>query len=104
MLVLFGGFLALDRLGRKQIDLARQQPGLRLRGQSRAQDAPDLDPHVRRDAARGLGRRGDARQTYYAFISDESERLTRLINNVLQLARLTRNELRIEPKPVTVRS
>ncbi|MEW8586305.1 MAG: HAMP domain-containing sensor histidine kinase, partial [Candidatus Thiodiazotropha sp.] len=41
------------------------------------------------------------RQEYYAYIQDESERLTRLINNVLQLARMTRNDLQIELKPVS---
>jgi signal transduction histidine kinase len=32
------------------------------------------------------------RKTYYDFIFHEAERLTRLINNVLQLARMSRNE------------
>lgn len=36
---------------------------------------------------------------YYDFIYHESERLTRLINNVLQLARMTRNDLPIDLKP-----
>ncbi len=38
------------------------------------------------------------RKSYYDYIYDESERLTRLINNVLQLARMTRNELNVELK------
>jgi two-component system phosphate regulon sensor histidine kinase PhoR len=42
------------------------------------------------------------RQTYFDFIGAESERLTRLIENVLQLARLTRNELRVDLKPLPV--
>jgi len=42
----------------------------------------------------------EKRQQYYAFIYDESERLTRLINNILQMARMTRNELHLELKPV----
>ena len=44
----------------------------------------------------------DKKQTYYDYIYDESERLSRLISNVLQLARMTRNDLRVELKPVTV--
>jgi signal transduction histidine kinase len=43
----------------------------------------------------------DKRQAYYAYIHDESERLSRLIDNVLQLARMTRNDLRLNPRPVT---
>ncbi len=39
---------------------------------------------------------------YYDFIYYESERLTRLINNVLQLARMTRNDLPIDLKPYTL--
>ena len=34
----------------------------------------------------------DKKKTYYDFIFNESERLSRLINNVLQLARVTKNE------------
>ena len=38
------------------------------------------------------------RHEYYHFIFDESERLSRLINNVLQLAKLNRNTLSIDLK------
>ncbi|HSO81663.1 hypothetical protein [Thiocapsa sp.] len=41
------------------------------------------------------------RATYYAFIHDESECLSRLIDNVLQLARMTRNDLRLHLRPVS---
>ncbi len=44
----------------------------------------------------------DKRQSYYEFIHDESERLSRLISNVLQLAKITRNEPQIDIKPTTV--
>jgi signal transduction histidine kinase len=39
------------------------------------------------------------RQQYYAYIHDESERLTRLIENILQLASITRNGPRIKLRP-----
>jgi len=42
------------------------------------------------------------RQTYYDYIHSESERLSRLIENVLQLARLTRNSQRFDLRGVTV--
>ena len=41
-------------------------------------------------------------QQYYEYIHDESERLTRLISNVLQLAKITRNEPQFDLKPVLV--
>ncbi len=44
----------------------------------------------------------DKRQQYYEYIHDEAERLTRLISNILQLARITRNEPQYERKPCTV--
>ncbi len=39
----------------------------------------------------------EKRQTYYRHIHDESERLSRLIQNVLRLAELERDEWRIDP-------
>jgi signal transduction histidine kinase len=44
----------------------------------------------------------DKRQSYYEFIHDESERLSRLISNVLQLAKITRNEPQFDLKPTKV--
>jgi signal transduction histidine kinase len=44
----------------------------------------------------------EKKKTYYKYIFDESERLSRLINNVLQLARLTRNGIQVELKPLQV--
>ena len=41
----------------------------------------------------------EKKQTYYEYIHDESERLTRLISNVLQLANITRNEPQFDLKP-----
>jgi two-component system, OmpR family, phosphate regulon sensor histidine kinase PhoR len=42
----------------------------------------------------------EKRPSYYQYIHDESERLSRLINNVLQLARMTRNEQRLELRSI----
>jgi signal transduction histidine kinase len=44
----------------------------------------------------------EKRQRYYEFIHDESERLSRLISNVLQLARISRNEPQFDMKQVAV--
>ena len=45
----------------------------------------------------------DKKQSYYEFIFDESERLTRLISNVLQLSNISREQPQLEMKPVLVR-
>jgi len=41
-------------------------------------------------------------QDYHHFIFDESERLSRLINNVLQLSNLSRNQETVEPEYVSI--
>ena len=45
----------------------------------------------------------EKKQSYYNFIFDESERLTRLIDNVLALARMTRNETQANLQSMTVK-
>ena len=44
----------------------------------------------------------EKKKTYYEYIHDESERLTRLISNVLQLANITHNEPQFDLKPTKV--
>jgi signal transduction histidine kinase len=44
----------------------------------------------------------EKRRGYYDYIYSESERLSRLINNVLQLARMTRNDLQVELQTLSV--
>jgi len=43
----------------------------------------------------------EKKRSYYDYIHDESERLSRLIGNVLQLARLERGSLALECQPQT---
>jgi signal transduction histidine kinase len=100
-LVLVGGFLTLYRLGLSQINLARQQ-----------QDFVSAVSHELKTPLTSIRMYGEMlkegwadeakRQTYYDFIHDESERLTRLISNVLQLAKITRNEPHFDLKPTNV--
>ncbi|WP_236725752.1 sensor histidine kinase [Candidatus Reidiella endopervernicosa] len=44
----------------------------------------------------------EKKRSYYDYIYTESERLSRLIDNVLQLARMRRNDLRIKLQATTV--
>jgi signal transduction histidine kinase len=90
-IVFLTGFMVLYRLGLSQIKLARQQ-----------QDFVSAVSHELKTPLTSIRMYGemlvqgwvseDKRKQYYAYIHDESERLGRLISNVLQLARITRNE------------
>ena len=44
----------------------------------------------------------EKKKLYYDYIFEESERLSRLIANVLQLARMTRNHVQVETRPLAV--
>ena len=97
--VFLGGFYALYRLGMGQIRLARQQ-----------QDFVSAVSHELKTPLTSIRMYGEMlkegwadeakRQQYYAYIHDESERLTRLIENILQLASITRNGLRLDLRPI----
>jgi signal transduction histidine kinase len=89
--VLLAGFYGMYRLGVGQIDLVNQQ-----------QDFVSAVSHELKTPLTSIRMYGEMLQAgwvddgkkkaYYDFILDESERLTRLINNVLQLAKMTRSE------------
>lgn len=95
------GFYLLYRLGLGQINLVNQQ-----------QDFVSAVSHELKTPLTSIRMYGEMLQagwvdevkkkTYYDFILDESERLTRLINNVLQLAKMTRNEKQPDLKSLTV--
>ncbi len=100
-IVFLGGFFALYRLGLSQIKLARQQ-----------QDFVSAVSHELKTPLTSIRMYGEMlkegwadekkQKQYYEYIHDESERLTRLISNVLQLARITRNEPQFDLAPVSV--
>ena len=99
--VFLGGFLALYRLGMSQIRLAQQQ-----------QDFVSAVSHELKTPLTSIRMYGEMlkegwadetkRKQYYEYIHDESERLTRLISNVLQLAKISRNEPQFNLKTTTV--
>ena len=100
-IVFVGGFLVLYRMGVSQINLARQQ-----------QDFVSAVSHELKSPLTSIRMYGEMlkegwadegkRQSYYEFIHDEAERLSRLISNVLQLANITRNEPQFDLKPTKV--
>jgi signal transduction histidine kinase len=99
--VFLAGFYLMYRLGISQINLVNQQ-----------QDFVSAVSHELKTPLTSIRMYGEMLQagwvdevklkSYYDFILDESERLTRLINNVLQLAKMTRNSNQPELKSVTV--
>jgi signal transduction histidine kinase len=96
------GFYALYRLAMGQLRLARQQ-----------QDFVSAVSHELKTPLTSIRMYGEMlkegwadetrRQQYYEYIHDESERLTRLISNVLQLASITRNEPNLAMRSTVVR-
>ncbi|MEC4746977.1 HAMP domain-containing sensor histidine kinase [Methylomicrobium sp. Wu6] len=98
--VFSAGFYWMYRLGVGQINLVNQQ-----------QDFVSAVSHELKTPLTSIRMYGEMLQagwadevkkkTYYDFILDESERLSRLINNVLQLAKMTRNEKKPELKSLT---
>ena len=100
-LVLCGGTLLMYRLGARQLALARQQQEF-IAAVSHELKTPLTSIRMYGEMLREGWAPEGKRQAYYSFIHDEAERLTRLINNVLNLARMTRNELNVELRGVTV--
>ena len=100
-LVLVGGLILLYRLGVKQIELNHQQRDF-VSAVSHELKTPLTSIRMYSEMLREGWPDEARRRSYYEFIHDESERLSRLITNVLQLARMSRDELRVEPGPITV--
>jgi len=100
-IVLIGGFYLLYRLGLRQIVLTRQQQDF-ISAVSHELKTPLTSIRMYGDMLREGWATEERKRTYYDFICTESERLTRLINNVLQLARLTRSELTVELRPLAL--
>jgi signal transduction histidine kinase len=100
-LVLCGGFYLMYRLGAGQIDLTRQQQDF-VSAVSHELKTPLTSIRMYGELLREGWPTEERKRLYIDYIYDESERLSRLIENVLQLARLTRNNLHTDTKPLTV--
>lgn len=99
--VLSAGIYGLYRLGIRQIELAGQQQDF-VSAVSHELKTPLTSIRMYGEMLREGWVSEEKRHEYYRYIHDESERLSRLINNVLQFARMSRNELDVALKPVTV--
>jgi signal transduction histidine kinase len=101
LLVLCGGFYLMYRLGAGQIDLTRQQQDF-VSAVSHELKTPLTSIRMYGEMLREGWASDEKKSIYYDYIFDESERLSRLIANVLQLARMTRNNLQVDTKPLAV--
>jgi len=99
--VLTGGFYLMYRFAAGQMRLARQQQDF-VSAVSHELKTPLTSIRMYGEMLKAGWADDAKRQTYYDYIHSESERLSRLIENVLQLARLTRNTQRFDMKSVTV--
>lgn len=99
--VLCGGHYLMYRLGARQIDLTRQQQDF-VSAVSHELKTPLTSIRMYGEMLREGWASEEKKATYYDFICSESERLSRLIANVLQLARMTRNGLELDLKPASV--
>lgn len=100
VVILVGGIYLIYRLGLRQIALARQQQDF-VSAVSHELKTPLTSIRMYGELLREGWVPEEKRTTYYAYIHDESERLSRLIDNVLQLARMTRNDLRLHLRTVS---
>ncbi len=97
--LLLAGAIGLYSLGCGQIDLAQQQSNF-VSAVSHELKTPLTSIRMYGEMLRsGWVLDDDKRRTYYDFIFFESERLSRLIANVLQLSKLSHNHSSLELAP-----
>lgn len=101
-LVLLGGTWLLWRLGARQIALTAQQQAF-VSAVSHELKTPLTSIRLYAEMLNAGYADEDRRATYYRYIQEESERLSRLIANVLQLSRMGRGEPRVSVRPLEVR-
>ncbi len=99
--VLCGGFLLMYRFAVGQLRLARQQQDF-VSAVSHELKTPLTSIRMYGEMLKAGWADDAKKQTYYDYIHSESERLSRLIENVLQLARLTRNTQHFDLKRAPV--
>lgn len=92
VIVLCGGTVLMYRLGARQLALARQQQDF-VSAVSHELKTPLTSIRMYAEMLREGWAREDKKRGYYDYIHTESERLSRLIANVLQLARFNRGEI-----------
>jgi signal transduction histidine kinase len=98
LVILTLGFIGIYRIGMQQIFLAQQHHDF-VASVSHELKTPLTSIRMYGEMLRSNWVNEEKKKTYYDFIFFESERLSRLINNVLQLSKLSnpQNELELNP-------
>ena len=99
--LLIGGFTLLYRLGLRQIALNEQQQDF-VSAVSHELKTPLTAIRMYGEILKAGWASEDKKRGYYDFIFSESERLTRLINNMLRLARFSRKGNDLELRSTSV--
>jgi signal transduction histidine kinase len=99
--VLVGGFVSMYLFGMQQLKLAREQRSF-VSAISHELKTPLTSIRMYGEMLKSGWADEAKKQTYYDFIVDEGERLSRLIENVLQLSRLNNGGPTVAPVPVSV--
>jgi signal transduction histidine kinase len=100
-MVLVVGFYLLYRLGMGQIKLANQQQDF-VSAVSHELKTPLTSIRMYGEILKQGWATEEKKKRYYDFIFDESERLSRLINSILLMAKLSRNTQQAELKTISV--
>jgi two-component system phosphate regulon sensor histidine kinase PhoR len=100
VVLLVAGFYLLYRLGVRQITLGEQQQDF-VSAVSHELKTPLTSIRMYGEMLKAGWVTEEKRREYYGFIFSESERLTRLINNVLRLARFDRNGADLDLRTIT---
>lgn len=95
MLILVLGFFGIYRIGVQQINLAQQHHDF-VASVSHELKTPLTSIRMYGEMLRSNWVNEDKKKSYYDFIFFESERLSRLINNVLQLSKLSNPQDKME--------
>lgn len=103
LVVIVAGFYLLNRLMHRSVDIAEQQQDF-VSAVTHELKTPLTSIRMYGEILRAGWADEDKKKTYYDFIFYESERLSRLIGNVLQLARITRGsaEAVVVPQPHSI--
>lgn len=100
-MVLLAGTHGLYRLGLHQLALVRQQQDF-VAAVSHELKTPLTSIRMHSEILQQGWVSDTKRERCYRYIQDESQRLSRLVSNVVQLARMGRDELRVVPRPVSL--
>ena len=93
--VFLGGFYAMYRVGLRQLAINQQQHDF-VSAVSHELKTPLTSIRLYGEMLKEGWADEEKKQSYYHYIHDESERLSRLISNVLQLANISRSDPQLE--------